>query len=285
MTWSKGGGILNSWGLAISHIDANQRAYGPQHSEIPGSPVQYFINPVGIQSVIMSAVELGPSTVLTTDSLQAFSVNANLSPQSASASRISFPLVQGMGFVTATYQSLMPAIQSAVFFRNFVQVSSPRAGVYKYQVSLEDGKSWLLYVIPGNGQDPRLQLVTNTQIQGLRGWSGIIQLSKNSAGANGESVYDASAGVFPLSGAVTASTLGPSGTYQLSWRKGGMTNGQPLLMYALPHHIESLDPAMTSQRTSLQLQTTTKGLATAVLADQWTLVERTLPTDISFAPW
>ena len=285
MTWSKGGGILNSWGLAVSHIDASQRAYGPQHSEIPGSPVQYFINPIGIQSVILSAVELGPSTVLTTDSLQAFSVNANLSPQSGSTSCISFPLVQGMGFVTATYQSLMPAIQSAVFFRSFVQVSAPRAGVFKYQVRLEDGKNWLLYVTSNNGQDPRLQLVSNTQIQGVRGWSGLIQVCKNPAGVSGESIYDASAGVFPSSGAVTASTSGTSGKYQLSWTKSGKVNGQPLLMYALPHHVQSFDSTMASQKTSLQLQTTTKGLATAVLADQWTLVEQSLPTDVSFAPW
>ena len=285
LTWSKGRGNLKSWGMAVSHIDANQRAYGPQDSKIPGSPVQYFINPIGIYSIILSAVELGSSTVMATDSLQAFSVNASLSPQADSASRITFPLIQGMGFATALYRNLMPTIQSAVFFRNFVQVPRPRGGVFKYRITLEDNKLWLLYATPSNGQDPKLKLVSNIQIQGLRDWNGVIQVSKNPTGANGESVYDASAGVYPRSGAVSANVVETTGTYQLSWTKGGLANGPSLLMYALPHHVQSLDGSTVRRKTSLQLQTTTKGLATAILADSWTLVEPSLPTDMNFAPW
>ena len=179
----------------------------------------------------------------------------------------------------------MPAIQSAVFFRNLVQVTVPRAGIFKYQITLEDGKAWLLYAVPSNGQDPQLKLVSNTQIQGIRYWNGMIQVSKNPIGPAGEAVYDASAGVYSSSAAVTASVTGSSAVYQLSWTKVGMMNGQPLLMYALPHHVQSFDSATASQKSSLRLQTTTKGIATAILADSWTLVENSLPTGISFAPW
>lgn len=193
MTWSKGTGIARSWGLAVSHIDANQRASGPQSTAIPGAPVQYFINPIGIQSLVLSAIELGPSTILTTRSLKAFSSNAILSPQADSSSSITFPLVQGMAFVTGIYHELMPAIQSSVFFRTVTQVAAPRAGIFKYKITLEDDKSWLLYAKPNNGQDPRLQLMSHTLLQGIRGWSGTIQIAKNPAGASGESIYDGSA--------------------------------------------------------------------------------------------
>lgn len=37
---------------------------------------------------------------LTTDTLTAFSANANLIPSGATTPAITFPLVQGMGFVT-----------------------------------------------------------------------------------------------------------------------------------------------------------------------------------------
>ena len=269
VTWAKGSGNAGSWGLAISHTDAGQRVNGPQNNGLPGAPVQYFFNPVGIQSIILSAVELGPSTVLTTVNLKAFSANAILLPQAGSSSTIIFPLVQGMGFVTGIYNSLMPAIQSSVFFRSVTQVASPRDGVFKYRILLEDSKSWLLYVTPQNGLDPHLQLVSNTQLQGLRFWSGTIQIAKNPSGSDGELLYDNSAGIYPVGASVTGSAVNHFGTYAISWRPQGLkTHPSPsLLMYALPHHIQSFDRATANHVTNLQLQTTTKGLATAVVAN------------------
>lgn len=128
--------------MAVSHIDANQRAFGPQNHAIPGSPIQYFINPIGIQSLILSATELSLQTVLTTNNLQAFSVNAILQPQSGSRSNISFPLLQGMGFVTGVYTNLQPVIQSGLQFRTVIPMQPTRSGVFKYSITLEDGKNW-----------------------------------------------------------------------------------------------------------------------------------------------
>ena len=284
MTWSRGSGNAGSWGMAVSHIDANQRAEGPQNKAIPGSPIQYFINPIGIHSIILSAIELGRSSALTTNSLEAFSVNAVLSPQANSISHITFPLVQGMSFVTGVYNNLMPAIQSSIFFRAVTQVGGPWAGVYKYRITLEDSKTWLMYVTPRNGEDPGLRCVSNTQIQGLRGWFGTIQIAKNPAGADGEGIYDGSAGVFPVTGTISGSVHDTIGTYRIQWGKAGLTS-LPLLMYALPHHVQSFDSTTSHGVKPMYLQTTTKGLARAVLGDSWTMVLEDLPTDMGFAPW
>lgn len=284
VTWSKGTGNAKSWGLAVSHVDANQRALGPKNTAIPGAPIQYFINPIGIQSLVLSAIELGLSTVLTTGSLEAFSGNAILSPQPNSSSSITFPLVQGMAFVTGIYNNLKPAIRSGVFFRTVTEVAAPRAGVFKYNITLEDNKTWLLYAKPYNGQDPRLQLMSNTLLQGLRGWSGTIQVAKNSAGASGESIYDGSAGVYPTTAAVSGFVSANEGVYRIRWTKSGLTS-LPLLTYALPHHLQSFDHTTSRGKTKIQLQTTTKGVATAIIGDSWTLVEQDLPVDLSFAPW
>ncbi|KAL8999070.1 MAG: hypothetical protein Q9188_005969, partial [Gyalolechia gomerana] len=287
LTWSKGTQNAQSWGMAISHIDADQRAFGPRNTAIPGSPVQYYINPIAIQSVILSAVELGKSTVLTTDSLQAFSVNANLLPQVGSSSKITFPLVQGMGFVTGVYTDLQPAIQSSVFFRSISTAAASGNGIFKYQITLEDGKSWLLFATPSNGQDPQLSLISNTLLRGVPNWSGFIQVAKNPAGFSGESIYDNAAGVYPTGLALTASTFSQTGTYKFQWTKAGLAKGDvpQLLMFALPHHVESFSGPTPFAKTSLHIRTTTKGVATAVIADSWTLVEGNLPTDMGFAPW
>jgi endo-1,3(4)-beta-glucanase len=56
-------------------------------------------------------------------------------------------------------------------------------------------------------------------------------------------------------------------------------------MFALPHHVESFDAATSKHKTALQLQTTTKGIATAVLSNSWTLTENKMPTKMGFEPW
>lgn len=287
VAWSKGSGNAQSYGLSVSHIDPDQRALGPQQSMIPGSPVQYFINPIGIQSLILSATELGSSTVLTTDSLQAFSANVNLQPATGSSGKIIFPLVQGMGFVTGIYTGLQPAVQSSIFFRSVVAAGSLKSGIFKYRITLEDSKSWLLYAIPANGVDPNLKLVSNTLLQGSPNFMGVIQVAKNPSGsASNEALYDASAGTYATSAQVSGSVTGATGSYSLRWTKSGYSaTNTSLIMFALPHHVQSFDSATGSHRTSLQLNTTTKGTATAVVADYWTLVESSLPTDMGFAPW
>jgi len=269
--------------MSISHVDADQRAYGPPNTSIPGSPVQYFINPLGIQSIILSAAELGSPTVLTSDSLKAFSANIHLQPQAGASGSITFPLVQGMAFVTSCYNRLQPVIQSGVIFRSVVAAGTVR-NMFKYRIVLEDGKNWLLYAFSADGADPKFQVQSNTMLRGPPAWTGTVQVCKNPSGADGESRYDASAGVYATTATIGGTVSGSSGTYELSWQKAGLESC-PLLMFALPHHVESFAPATASCSTTITLQTTTKGLATAIVADSWTMVEDELPTDMGFAPW
>lgn len=245
--------------------------------------MQYFINPLGIQSIILSAAELGSSTVLTTDSLGAFSANVHLQPQAGAPGSISFPLVQGMGFVTGCYIRLQPVIQSGVIFRSVVSSGTVRSS-FKYRITLEDGKNWLLYATSEDGTDPKIQLQTNTLLRGQPGWTGTVQVCKNPSGGDGESRYDASAGVYATTANIGGTVSGTTGTYQIWWQKAGVVSC-PLLMFALPHHVESFAPATASGSTNIKLQTTTKGVATAIAADSWTLIEEELPTDMGFAPW
>jgi endo-1,3(4)-beta-glucanase len=281
LAWAKGGGSSQSWGVSVSHIDGYQRVFGPDPVATPAS---YFINPNGIQSLILSAAELGGSTALTTDCLTAFSVNVNLLPSPGAVPAITFPLVQGMGFVTAIYHGGTPLLQTGVFFRTITRCStSPKAGVTKYMILLEDGKTWLLYAYSLSGAGLDLKVVSNSLAQSTSSWDGIIQIAKNTGGP-GEALYDAACGAYAISTTLSGSVNGATGTYNLSFAKGGLFNTQ-LVMFALPHHVQSFHPATNGSISQVQLQTTTKGLATAVVADSWTLVESNMPVNMGFAPW
>jgi endo-1,3(4)-beta-glucanase len=285
VSWSKGSGNAESWGMAISHIDASQRVYGPPNDAIPNAPNSFYINPLCIQSVILSAVELNGNTILTSDSLEAMSANINLSPGASSSSSITFPLVQGMGFVTGLYNNLQPVIQSSVFFNSVEAAGSPQPGLFKYRLALDDGTVWLLYAAPSDGFDPNFQLISSTLLQGLPSFSGSIQIAKN-PGKLSETIYDNAAGAYPTSVSLSGYTSGSSASYSLAFTKGGQyASNATLLMFALPHHMQSFDSNTASGTTSLQMQTLTKGVATAISADVWVLEENNLPVDMGFAPW
>ncbi|KXG53591.1 Glycoside hydrolase, family 81 [Penicillium griseofulvum] len=286
LSWSKGGGTLKSWGMSVSHIQPHMLAYGPKSEKIPGNPVQYYINPVGLQHLIFSAAELDQSSIMKIEQPKAFSAHAVIKRSEGSAQQITFPVVQGMGYTTAVYKDLQPVIESGVFFRKVVSAGSPRPGIFKSQVYLEDDTSWLLYATPADGKDPKFKLVSNSTLHGPQGFSGTIQVAKNPAGKSGEKFYDNSSGVYPVSGEVSGSVTGDVGNYRLTWTKAGKdVKGTPLIMFALPHHVQSFDGATKGRITDIHLRTTTKGNSTAVIGETWTMVQENLPVDIGFAPW
>ena len=260
-------------------------AFGPKLPSDAGE-WSFFASPVGIQSLVLSATELSSGTTLTTDTLEAFSVNVNLIAAGGSTPTITFPLLQGMGFVTAVYNSGTPLIQSGIGIEN-VTYAGAIGTTFKYRFMLSDGFTWLVYVIPLNSgyQENSFTLINPTTVQGLSGFGGYIQIAKVPADTpDSESVYDTSAGAYPTGATISGSVDGTSGEYTFSWTKLGITS-KPLLMFALPHHIGSLSDATSPGVTDVQLVTTSKGIGTAVQGDTWTLSEPDLPITMGFSPW
>ena len=288
LAWSGGGGQTDSYGMAISHVERNQIPGGPADSS-DRAEWGFFAAPLGIQSVVLSAAELGPGTTLTTDSLEAFSVNANLIAPGGSMPLVTFPLVQGMAFTTATYNFATPLIQTGLGFTNLTYVGSIQNGAtFKYRVQLTGGGTWLFYVTPGSSaySQNSFTLLSPVAIQGPSGFGGQIQVAKVPAGTADdiEDIYDAAAGVWATGATIAGSVQGTTGEYTISWAKSGSVDSK-LLMFALPHHAESLADTTADSLTGLQLMTTTKGMATAVHADTWVLTEPDLPVTMGFNPW
>lgn len=246
---------------------------------------QVYVNPKK-QSLVLSAKELDHQTFLTTDTHLPFSVNTNLNSRLDSQEpKITFPVVQGMSFVSAGYRNATPTIQTGG--RGFVEFGPPvlLGRTAKYRVKDMDGREWVIYINPTSSLEydaTRFALIDVNTAVGPPGFKGTIQVAKNPLGAEGEAMYDRASGAFVCEARVTAVVDDSTGTYSLSYTKIGTS---PLLMFALPHHIQSLDPELKSRITKLQLRTTTKGMATAVWAEKLTFIEPNLPTTMSFGPW
>ncbi|KZT24012.1 glycoside hydrolase family 81 protein [Neolentinus lepideus HHB14362 ss-1] len=283
--WSRGNaGLLRSWGLSVSHVERNQKAYGPDPS---ADPVQYYINPIGIQSFTFSAAEFTPAlSYISLDSPTQFSVNLRLHlGPGEHGRRITFPLLQGCGFITGIYADLTPQFESGVFFHQVRQETHATPGVSKWRLLLEDGRTWLLYAHSFNGESFTLKLSNNSRLQASSRFTGAIQLTKISEEAPPlEAVTDACTGAWPAGMSIAGSVGGDSATYTFDYVKAGSASTR-LLMYALPHHVQSFDRHTASHvQSRMGLQSTTKGFMTAIVSDRWVMTETDLSSTVGFSP-
>lgn len=280
--WSKGEGPAASWGLAISHTEVHQRAYGPVEYNNAAS---YYLNPLGIQSMILSAKELGKNTVLQVTEPTAFSARILLKKDASSSPTITMPIVQGMPYVSGYFSGGTPIIQSGVYFKSMTKVTTnPKANVIKYNFVLMDGRSWRVYAYKHKGDHLDLKVINNGLARATKPFYGIVQIAKDPKTSGSGQLLDDGAGVYPTGVKLTGSVSGSTGTYSFTFTRGGHSTGN-LYMYALPHHVASFNAATKSKVKAMKLQTTAKGTAVLVAGNVWTMTETGLPTGMGFAPW
>jgi endo-1,3(4)-beta-glucanase len=267
-------------GVGISQIDEDQVMYGP------GSPVNYFYNPTHLQAIVLSERNFGPDTSLTSEKATPWSITMALSPRANQEPLMKLPLIQGMGFVTAKYRNAAPVIGSLVGLKGFsLQESRPNERMAKYRMNLDDSSQWVMYVFSNSAKQPNfVRQADNTYLDVNGGFSGIIQIAKLPKDAASAAVYDRAAGTYAMDATIEGSVGGDSGWYSMAWKTESVTR-RDLLMFALPHHIESMSSDTRARLTSLRLRTTTKGVATAILTNRMTLMEQNLPVNVGFYPW
>ncbi|KAI7235501.1 endo-1,3-beta-glucanase [Hortaea werneckii] len=290
ISWPRGeqpnGQSYPLWGLAISHVEASQRVFGARNPSKDAGDSSYFANPLGIRSLMLSALELNGGAALTTDSQTQFSVNVNLGPaETPDDPLVTCPILQGMGFLTCTYNSATPILQSDLGFTDVTYNGSVIADrtTYSYILDMGDNTVWMLYVTTQTETYSAASFtLANGTVVGPQDFQGYIQVAKlPSDNPDARAVYSRSAGAYATSARISGSVQGTSGSYTLEWQKQG-DQSKPLLMFGLPHHLETL---ASGETTDVVLATTTKGYATGILADSWTLTESELAVDIGFAPW
>jgi endo-1,3(4)-beta-glucanase len=248
--------------------------------------VQYYINPLGIQSLCLSAVELGPTTgEMSLCKLEHASVEMNL--RLSEQQNIRVPLVQGSGFISAIYSNLRPKFTTTEGFLSIVSMSSPSDTVRKWRIWLNDGNVWLLYAISFSTYDEplKLNLTGHDTLEGSSQFNGLIQVTKVSCEElQFSAIADTCAGTWATSMQVSASYDADSPSkicYTFDFQLDPRSRYRNLLMYALPHHVASFDNNMKpSLYQNLKLQSTTKGVMMAVVTTRWTLQEHCAAHDV-----
>lgn len=268
-------------GLGVSYTSSSQRVCGP---EPKADPVRFYINPVGLISLAFSANEFTNSNmILGVSDMDTFSAKATIS---AGPGKIDFPLVHGMGFVTAKYNGeLTPSLQSQIGINTFVRSSSPKPTIQKYVATLFNEVNWLIYVtLPDEKCDFHLDVnATTGAIVGSGKAPVTIQIA--AAPANSENSYNKAAGMYPVSGTLSGKiTSTNTASYTIKWNTEGSSVGDVPLMMAFPHHLESFSGSMKSKEASFTLDSTTKGRMSAYLTNEFNFVE-TINRDIQFLPW
>lgn len=251
-------------GLDVHHVEEHQLVYGPDPH---GSEPQYCFAPVGIVSLSLSAVEQ-PSSLCLSHSKE-FSIRLVMA---CTTGTIESHLVRGSAFISATYANLQPEITSKVMIRN-MQKSSDRTS-NKWKLLLEDNTTWIVYAIGSVSLD--LTMRSNRYLCASQKWSGLLQVAKLPKGDPGLAEYtlDLGAGTFPINVELDG-RIKSEAQYSFCMQKIG---GDPLLMYALPHHVESFEYCTKQGVCDLHLSSQMNGMMTLVIADRWDFHEG-LPAD------
>lgn len=261
------------WGLVASHGDEVDRVYGP------GSPARYYFFPTMINEVVLGAANFSLPPILSFANGSKFGLQLRLNLNGSQY--MLCPIVQGMGFVTAVYQYLIPEIYSGVGFQKVANLPSPRAGMMKYEITLMNGRIWTMYVTIPGGQSLLFKLQGNNKIVSSNSVVGaVFQVCRGAS-----PLFDAAAGCYPVSATINATATGSLCVYSIIHTNAGSSNSGTSLIFALPHQIQSFTAA-TKQRasSSLTLISTTKGNMYAVLSDTL-LMQETFPIGMNWAPF
>ncbi|KAG3119674.1 hypothetical protein PI124_g2170 [Phytophthora idaei] len=186
-------------------------------------------------------------------------------------------LVNGMAFVSATYSGLTASIESEY---TMTIVDDSTAG--KYVIQLANSQTWVVYSSDTSASfsidSTGSALVSSTSYTGtLR-----VAILPDS---NDQSVYDDYASCIIHGGNVSVESRT---SYSLQWEtEGGGCDSTGLFHFALPHQVEVMSDAITTQSSNaIVLHSTTRGqmVGQVTTSGSWTLTESESDDEVDFYP-
>lgn len=263
------------YGLALNQVTAAQRVF-----DTTKTPPQFFFGPTGIKSLVYSSTDFNSAGDMSLAFYNIKHLSVDVQLKKSDTEFIVFPLVQGMGFVTAIYYNLIPRLSSAVGFKSITGDTSPRSGINKYKILLENNVTWTLYVTIPSGQSLSLALSNGNTIVGNNSVNGCVFQVVADSNQN----IDNAAGCYANSCTLEGSVDGTSGSYQLKYGTQGSSNSGYPLVYALPHHYQNFDSSKGTKTVISKLDTTTKGQAQGYLTNEL-VMKVTVPSALKFDPF
>ena len=293
MIWSYPYGLFwkkeDYYGFAVQHTDITKRVFESQDNNHQGTD-SYYENPLLNGEIIFSADEINENANhLHVSEMKSMSLLVKISGSNPDSDYIEIPIVQGMGFVTAIYRgNLKPKLDTTMGINKLTKEDSSSLGssTQKYRASLNNGCSWLIYVTSPNDSS-EVEFTTNNpySIEGSKSVNEvIIQVAVDPEEKNLEKHYDEAVGIYPIKADVQGSVNGNSAEYKFVYSTNGTSNSGKTLVFALPHHLESLTQSTKNSETGIVLPSTTKGNMSAFLTNELVMSE-TLETDLQFLPW
>jgi endo-1,3(4)-beta-glucanase len=170
-------------------------------------------------------------------------------------------LVRGMAFVSAEYEALTPRLGTvhAITSVNGGSASSPNTNT-RFEVGLNNGQTWVIYA-----SSSITLSVSGGALVASGPFTGTLRAAVLQDGGD-SALLDAHAGRTPTGGSVSATATGDMGELTFNWES---TGSGPLLMMALPHHMDVL----SSPTTVSLVRNTMKGDMTGIVGNTWTMAE------------
>lgn len=289
MYWKK----TDYYGFAVQHTNKTNRVFGSTDTNNEGVDSYYF-NPILDGELIFSATSLTKNAnELTVSNIKSMSALVQLSEDGdVSSNYIDIPVVQGMGFVSAVYHGdLVAELNSMIGFDQVTQETSSTlsSNVLKYRVKLFNGVEWLAYVtLPeGSSSDFELSAKSSYSIEGSEAVDGLLlQFAVAPTSSSDEKYYDQAAGQYAVSASVEGQvSLGSSVNYSFKYETNGSSSSGKTIVFALPHHLDSITEDTKLSSTGIQLTSTTKGDMTGFLTNELSFSETLTSSEVLFLPW
>lgn len=293
MIWSYPYGLFwkkeDYYGFAVQHTDITKEVFESQDNNRQGTD-SYYENALLNGEIIFSADSINEkANQLHVSKMKSMSLLVKISGSNPDSDYIEIPVVQGMGFVTAVYKgNLKPKLDTMMGINKLTKEESSSLGssTLKYRASLNNGCSWLIYVTSPSGS-PDVEFSKNNpySMEGSKSVNGlVIQVAVDPKQKKLEKYYDEAAGTYPTKADVQGSVNGNSAEYKFVYSTSGTSNSGKTLVFALPHHLESLTKSMKESETGIVLPSTTKGNMSAFLTNELVMSEN-LETNLQFLPW
>lgn len=277
-------------GVGIQHTDASKRGFGV-HDERTDETADYFFNPVKIEEWVLSATTFERDSVgMEVTNMRSLSALMTLRETENGDNYLEVPLVQGAGFATGIFHgNLILLLTSQYGINSLTEEISTDLLSLKYRAALADGSTWLIYVtLPTDDPNFNLEhellggssrIIATKSVDGL-----VLQLALAPEQQEDEVFYDQAAGMYVTSANVQGEINCDLAQYLISFVTRGLSLSETPIIFALPHHLQSLTTEITDRATGIQMQSTTKGQMQGFLSNRLTFVE-TLERSVQFLPW
>lgn len=175
---------------------------------------------------------------------------------------ITAPFVRGMPMATAIYAGLTPLLSSP---HGLVSVNgSQNTSITgdRFLLAFDNGQTWVVYT----SAPLTFSWLAGNVLKASAPFDGTVRAAIVGNAADSLDVLDAHRAAYPSGGEVGATVSGDVADVGFTWEKQG---AGPLLMMALPHHLDAL---VAPTKTDVTLRTI-RGDMTGIIGDAWSFAE------------